>query len=164
MNTYKYTDETHTSVSVTGEYNGTVPLGHRFWKEWGIEDAVEAGEVLAHDFKTTEQLISENESAAIQTRFDAVYAPLDTVHGLIDVGRGKDGILGMENIKDAVAAHGSGLTEVESVAWIMSDNSVATLTIADLNQIIVDFNMRKQTIFTAYGEWRAGDKQEAFTL
>ena len=46
----------------------------------------------------------------------------------------------------------------------MSDNSVATLTIEDLNQIIVDFNMRKQDIFTAYGQWRAGDKQEAFTL
>ena len=127
-------------------------------------DAWQASEPVNTSTEPGPKIAELNAAEAINTRFNAVYEPLDTVHGFIDVGRGKDGILGMDNIKDAVAAHGSGLTEVESVAWIMSDNSVATLTIEDLNQIIVDFNMRKQDIFTAYGQWRAGDKQEAFTL
>jgi hypothetical protein len=147
--TVDYNTNTHNSVGVTDTHDDEL---YTTTKTFTLES------------KPVEVVAEYHSELAINTRFNAVYEPLDTVHGLIDVGRGKDGILGMDNIKDAVAAYGSGLTEVESVAWIMSDNSVATLTIADLNQIIVDFNMRKQDIFTAYGQWRAGDKQEAFTL
>ncbi len=164
MNTYKYTDETSNSVQVTGDNKGTVPRSHRFWQMWGVDVAEANGEIIAHDYKTQEQTIAENESAAINTRYEAVYEPLSTTHGLIDVGRSKDGILGFENIKDVIAAHGAGLTSVESVDWIMADNSIATLTMEDLNQVVIDFNLRKQSIFEQYGAWRAGDKLEAFTV
>ncbi|CAL9955009.1 hypothetical protein VPHD292_0006 [Vibrio phage D292] len=99
---------------------------------------------------------------AISTRYNSVYAPLETTHGLIDVGRGKDGILGIENIKDTAVAYDAGLNHVDSVAWIMADNSVVMLTIDDIKQIIVDFNLRKQVIFNAYGAWRETDRQAPF--
>lgn len=147
VNGYLYEGVTHTDTS------------EGYMRSIGMSD-----EVIESVLSQVERENGKRAERAIQTRFNAVYAPLETTHGLIDVGRGKDGILGMDSIKDAVAAHSSGLTEVESVSWIMSDNSVVTLTIADLNQIIVNFNLRKQAIFTAYSEWRSGDKQKEFTL
>jgi hypothetical protein len=52
---------------------------------------------------------------------------------------------------------------VDVVMWIMTDNSVAELTIGDLKSVIVDFNTRKQVIFMGYGQWRETDRQLPFT-
>ena len=54
MNTYKYANEENTAVNVTGEYNGFVPSTHRFWQEWGIADAITAGNVEA--YQTAQEL------------------------------------------------------------------------------------------------------------
>jgi hypothetical protein len=100
---------------------------------------------------------------AIGTRFDCVYAPVMTQHGLIDVGEGKDGVFGIENVRDALSAYSVGMGGVDVVMWIMTDNSVAELTIGDLKSVIVDFNTRKQVIFMGYGQWRETDRQLPFT-
>ncbi len=54
MNKYKYANAENTAVNVTGENNGYVPSTHRFWQEWGIADAIEAGEV--EEYQTAEEL------------------------------------------------------------------------------------------------------------
>ena len=54
MNTYKYANEENTTVNVTGDNNGFVPSTHRFWQEWGIADAIEAGEV--EEYQTAQEL------------------------------------------------------------------------------------------------------------
>ena len=54
MNTYKYANEENTAVNVTGDNNGYVPSTHRFWQEWGIADAIEAGEV--EEYQTAQEL------------------------------------------------------------------------------------------------------------
>lgn len=45
MNHYRYANAERTSVTVTGDNNGTVPKGHRFWRDWGVRDAEEAGKI-----------------------------------------------------------------------------------------------------------------------
>lgn len=101
---------------------------------------------------------------AIDTRYQAVYAPLPLGDSFIDVGRGKDGVMGIENVKDALLAYDSGMESTGSIMWIMTDNSVSTLTVADLKQVVIAFNIRKQDTFMAYGVWRETDRQTAFTL
>ena len=99
---------------------------------------------------------------AIDTRFGCVYAPVITRHGLIDVGEGKDGVFGIENVRDALSAYSAGMGGVDVVMWIMTDNSVVELTVDDLKSVIIDFNTRKQIIFMSYGQWRETDRQLPF--
>ena len=54
MNKYKYANAENTAVNVTGDNNGFVPSTHRFWQEWGIADAIEAGEV--EEYQTAEEI------------------------------------------------------------------------------------------------------------
>ena len=54
MNTYKYANAENTAVNVTGDNNGSVPSTHRFWQEWGIADAITAGNVEA--YQTAQEL------------------------------------------------------------------------------------------------------------
>lgn len=113
--------------------------------------------------KTKEEIAAINGKAAIVTRHEAIYSNLPTVKGDIDVGQGKDGIYGISNIMSAISAYNTGMMgPVLEVNWIMSDNSVVTLTVEELNQISVDFSLRKQQVFNAYGEWRTGDMQTPF--
>ncbi|AUR96160.1 hypothetical protein NVP1216O_32 [Vibrio phage 1.216.O._10N.222.55.C12] len=114
--------------------------------------------------KPTEVVAEYHSELAIETRFNAVYAPLETAHGFIDVGRGKDSVLGIDNVKDAIAGYDAGMVSIGSVMWIMTDNSVAELTIEDLRQVIIDFNIRKQVTFMQYGQWRETDRLTPFTI
>ena len=101
---------------------------------------------------------------AINTRYSAVYAPLAVGDSFIDIGRGKDGVLGIDNVKDTIMGYDAGLTGLGSVMWIMVDNSVMELTIDVLRQIIIDFNTRKQVTFMAYGQWRESDRLTPFVI
>ncbi len=101
---------------------------------------------------------------AINARYDAVYAPLAVGDSFIDIGRGKDGVLGIDNVKDTLAGYDAGMTGVDSVMWIMTDNSVMELTIHDLRQVIIDFNTRKQITFMDYGQWRETDRLTPFVI
>lgn len=113
--------------------------------------------------KPKEEIAAINGKAAIVARHEAIYSNLPTVKGDIDVGQGKDGIYGISNIMSAISAYNTGMMgPVLEVNWIMSDNSVVTLTIEELNQISADFSLRKQQVFNAYGEWRASDMQTPF--
>lgn len=113
--------------------------------------------------KPKEEIAAINGKAAIVTRHEAIYSNLPTAKGDIDVGQGKDGIYGISNIMSAISAYNTGMMgPVLEVNWIMSDNSVVTLTIEELNQISADFSLRKQQVFNAYGEWRASDMQTPF--
>ncbi|QZI93042.1 hypothetical protein SIPHO014v1_p0043 [Vibrio phage 82E32.3] len=101
---------------------------------------------------------------AIDTRYNSVYEPLPFGDKFIDVGRGKDGVLGIDNVKDALSAYDTGLNGVDTAVWIMSDNSVQEMSIADLKQVIVDFNARKQIVFMQYSEWRTSDRLTKFEV
>lgn len=63
-NTFKFTNKECTSVQVTGDINATVPKGHRFWNEYGISDAIEAGEV---QFITESEIV--NDFSEIDAKF-----------------------------------------------------------------------------------------------
>lgn len=114
--------------------------------------------------KPTEEIASYHSELAVATRHNAVYAPLPFGDNFIDVGRGKDGVLGIDNVKDTIAGYAAGMTGIGSVMWIMTDNSVEELTIDDLNQVIVDFNTRKQLVFMEYSQWREGDRLTKFEV
>ncbi len=114
--------------------------------------------------KPVEEVSTYHSELAINTRYDAVYAPLAAGDNFIDIGRGKDGVLGIDNVKDTIMGHDSGMEGVGSVMWIMADNSVMELTIDALRQIIIDFNTRKQVAFTAYGQWRESDRLTPFVI
>lgn len=114
--------------------------------------------------KPVEEVSAYHGELAINTRYDAVYAPLAVGDNFIDIGRGKDGVLGIDNVKDTIMGYDSGMEGAGSVMWIMTDNSVMELTIADLRQIIVDFNTRKQITFMAYGQWRETDRLSPFEV
>ncbi|AUR98971.1 hypothetical protein NVP1259O_09 [Vibrio phage 1.259.O._10N.286.48.F4] len=142
-----YNTNTHNPIGVTDTYN---------------DELYTTTKTFALESKPTEVVAEYHSELAIETRFDAVYAPLETTHGLIDVGRGKDSVLGIDNVKDAIAGYEAGMVSIGSVMWIMTDNSVAELTIADLRQVIIDFNIRKQVTFMQYGQWRETDRQLPF--
>lgn len=112
--------------------------------------------------KPDSEVFDYHSELAINTRYDAIYAPLAVGDGLIDIGRGKDGVLGIDNVKDTLAGYDAGMTGINSVMWIMTDNSVTELTINDLRQVIIDFNTRKQITFMAYGQWRETDRLTPF--
>lgn len=114
--------------------------------------------------KPAEEVSAYHAELAIETRYNAVYAPLAFDGSFIDTGRGKDGVLGIDNIKDALSAYEAGMTGVESVMWIMTDNSVKELTIDDLRQVIIAFNTRKQVVFMQYGTWRETDRLTPFEV
>lgn len=61
-------------------------------------------------------------------------------------------------------AYAVGAPEDSPVQWIMSDNSVVDITLADLGNILIQFNLRKQGIFNSYSLWRSGDKLTPFVL
>lgn len=50
---FKYTDETNSGVSVLsdGGQSQYIPRSHRLWREMGVKDAEEAGEILPFDYK-----------------------------------------------------------------------------------------------------------------
>ena len=112
-----------------------------------------------------EPVIAElHQELAIQTRYDAIYDVLLITKGLIDIGAGKDGVLGIENLKDTLAAVSLGVDASKGVQWIMADNTVAVLEITDIEEAVVKFNTRKQAVFLAYGMWRSGDMLTPFAV
>ncbi len=74
MNTYKYANEENTAVNVTGDNNGFVPEGHRFWREWGIADAIKEGKVEAF---ITQEEIEKQESDKLVAEAKAYLANTD---------------------------------------------------------------------------------------
>ncbi|CAH9011791.1 putative DUF4376 domain-containing protein [Vibrio phage 168E36-1] len=114
--------------------------------------------------KPDSEVFDYHSELAINTRYDAVYAPLAVGESFIDIGRGKDGVLGIDNVKDTLAGYDAGMTGIDAVMWIMTDNSVMELTINDLRQVIVDFNTRKQVAFMDYGQWRETDRLTPFVI
>lgn len=67
---FKYTDETNSSVTVVsgsgqGQY---IPRSHRFWRELGVKEAEEAGEILAHDYV---------EPVTVEEAYQAKYAEIN---------------------------------------------------------------------------------------
>lgn len=114
------------------------------------------------------KVVEFNSENAVSTRYTSIYKtlPITLSSGVsteIDIGVGKDGVLGIDNVKDAVAAFTAGMEVTGGTYWIMADNSVELVTIDDLNQVIIDFNTRKQEVFNAYGLWRSGDRLTPFT-
>lgn len=57
----KYTDEVQSAVSTGGM---VIPRGHRFWVEYEIDKAEEAGEILPHDYLTPEQQLEQDKAEA----------------------------------------------------------------------------------------------------
>ncbi|CAH9012743.1 putative DUF4376 domain-containing protein [Vibrio phage 424E50-1] len=108
--------------------------------------------------KSAEEVVEYYSQLAINTRYEAIYAPLLVGNRLIDIGKGRDGVLGIDNVKDALAGYSAGITDRISVDWIMKDNVILSLDFEDLQKIVVDFNIRKQKIYTEYSEWRLTDK------
>ncbi|CAH9012948.1 putative DUF4376 domain-containing protein [Vibrio phage 501E54-1] len=108
--------------------------------------------------KSIEEVVEYYSQLAISTRYEAIYAPLLVGNHLIDIGKGKDGVLGIDNVKDALSGYDAGITDITSVDWIMKDNQLVSLDLKDLQKIVVDFNVRKQKIFTEYSEWRLTDQ------
>lgn len=116
----------------------------------------------------TEKIAEYNKELAINSRYDAIYRtlPITLSSGVstsVDIGAGKDAVLGIDNIKDAVMSSQSG-HEATEVYWIMTDNSVELVTIGDLKNMIVEFNKRKQLIFQQYGVWRQSDCLQPFEV
>ena len=74
MNTYKYANEENTTVNVTGDNNGSVPEGHRFWQEWGIADAIKEGKVEAF---ITQEEIEKQEADKLVAEAKAYLAKTD---------------------------------------------------------------------------------------
>ena len=105
-----------------------------------------------------------HQELAIQTRYDAIYDVLLIGKGLIDIGAGKDGVLGIDNLKDTLAAISLGMDTTNGVQWIMADNTVVVLEVQDIEEAVVKFNTRKQAVFTNYGLWRSGDMLTPFTV
>ena len=114
--------------------------------------------------KPDDEVSTYHSELAINTRYSAIYAPLAVGDSFIDIGRGKDGVLGIDNVKDTIAGYNAGMTDLDSVMWIMTDNSVMELNIHDLQQVIIDFNTRKQVTFMAYGQWRESDRLSPFAI
>lgn len=142
-----------------------VPL-HSYDDDFALWESLEPVMVVTDG---NAKLREYNANTAISTRYEAVYAILpitlvSAIESTIDVGQGKDGVYGIDNIKDAVTAYNVGMTSTGTVLWIMADNSVQELTLVDLNQVIIDFNERKQNVFNAYSTWRNGDTLTPFVV
>lgn len=116
----------------------------------------------------SEAVSGYNRELAINSRYGAIYQTLPIilssgVNTFVDIGVGKDGVLGIDNIKDAVMSHQAG-HEATEVYWIMTDNSVELVTVSDLQGMVVEFNKRKQFVFQQYGLWRQGDCLHPFVV
>jgi hypothetical protein len=138
---------------------------HSFEEEtslWASQEPVDAST------DPSESISGYNRQLAIDSRYDAIYRTLPIilssgVSTSVDIGAGKDAVLGIDNIKDAVMSSQSG-HEATEVYWIMTDNSVELVTIGDLKNMIVEFNKRKQLIFQQYGVWRQSDCLQPFEV
>lgn len=116
----------------------------------------------------SEVVARHNRELAINSRYDAIYQTLPVtlssgVSTFVDIGVGKDGVLGVDNIKGAVISHQAG-HEATEVYWVMADNSVELVTVSDLQGMLVEFNKRKQFVFQQYGVWRQGDCLHPFEV
>lgn len=126
--------------------------------------------VRTHYFepKSAEEIAAIHSTDAFKERYTATYKSLavtlkDGEEVLFDVGAGKDGVLGIDNIKDLLLAFQYGDPE-EPINWIMADNKVVPVMAADLGNALIEFNRRKQLVFAAYSKWRSGNKQNPFTF
>ncbi len=105
------------------------------------------------------------EHVAQNTRVAAEYASLPFGKALIQAGKGKDGIRGIDRLNRV-------LTEVsihpersdETLDWISEDNSIVHLKLDDVKGIVSSFSSRQQSLFEQYALWRSGDKQEPFVF
>lgn len=143
---------------------GGLPF-HSFEEEtslWASKEPVDAST------DPSESISGYNKQLAINSRYDAIYRTLPItlssgVSTFVDIGAGKDAVLGIDNIKDAVMSSQSGHDATE-VYWIMTDNSVEVVTVNDLQNMIVEFNKRKQFVFQQYGVWRQSNHLSPFKV
>ena len=155
-------DEVDERYSIVNE-NGVslYPLGDDA-SIWASQEPVDASTDPA------EEVSRHNRELATNSRYDATYQalPITLSSGIstfVDTGAGKDGVLGIDNIKDAVMSHQAG-HDASEVYWIMADNSVELVTVNDLQNMIVEFNKRKQFVFQQYGVWRQSNHLSPFKV
>ena len=146
---------------ITYIYNGVVhsDFSEQYMQSLGMTDENMESVLNQRDFE-----LGQYEAQAIKTRYKHIYSPLAIGKGVLDVGVGKDGVFGIDNLKDTLVAVDLGLDASSGVNWIMADNSVQVLMIEDIQEAIRNFNLRKQEVFEAYGAWRAGDKLTPFSM
>lgn len=157
----------HYEVIEHKEDSGYYNIGSEY-KDTHDDELLVTTRVFTYTKRSEQAIADQHQIEALPTRYAGVYSvlPITLESGVktgIDVGRGKDGVLGIDNIKDTIL-HLQLVDNPGTVFWIMSDNSVAELTSKDLRNALVAFNTRKQQVFKGYSEWRSGDKQVAFKL
>lgn len=86
---------------------------------------------------TLEQRLERQRQILKQERIERVSAPIDNVQVATPEDR--------ENVQWAAS-------NVESIDWIMADNTVQTLTAADLQAVISQYTLRKRELFGVYAD------------
>lgn len=105
--------------------------------------------------KSDNEIMAYHSSLAIQERYDAVYAPINHNENAFQVGKGKDGIYGIDNFKGKlIAALANPELENQVFDWIDEDNNIVTLTLADVRVIVAEFDARQQKVMDSYNAWR----------
>ena len=112
--------------------------------------------------KSNEDIIKYHEELAARTRTVKIHDLLAWDDTFVDIGAGKDGVLGITNLKDTLLAIDLGADTTNGIPWIMYDNNVRILMPDDIRALVLAFALRKGEVFTAYGMWRASDKLTPF--
>lgn len=104
--------------------------------------------------------LQQNQEIAKKTRNDAINADLDVGGRVFQVGA-----KARDNLNEAInKCQRDQLPESESRDWILADNKVASVTFADLKEVMNAYATRMDVIFQAYALWRAGNKKELFSV
>ncbi|WP_172565586.1 hypothetical protein [Vibrio navarrensis] len=102
---------------------------------------------------------------AIQTRKSATFSDIEYHGKLYQMGQGKDGLFGIDNFNKRIAAVAANPDKAqESIDWIAKSNEIVSLTYEDVRAIVNAFYDREQAIFTAYNQWRSGDRLTPFKV
>lgn len=108
----------------------------------------------------TYELIENNVSQAKMTRDAAMIANIlvFNVSWQVDAQ-------GRDNMKNAIeTAQRQGILETETRSWILADNTIRETTAPELAAVLDAYTMRMDTIYAAYGIWKAGNKLEPFVI
>lgn len=150
MFSYIYDGKSHTSLDL--EYMSGLGM---------------SGEAIDSVFNSLEYERTRRENASFAERYAATYAIIEVEieSGQLcafDIGKGRDGVYGIQNINDALMSLMLGDDPTAIFNWMMADNSEHPVTLNDLKAVAVEFNLRKNKIHTAHRDWRATDKDVSF--
>lgn len=119
--------------------------------------AFEAGNV--EEVVTTAERAQMNSEEAKKTRDEAIEAPIASAGFIFDIdAKARD------NIRNSIEFAKRNPLAPQEAQWILADNSILTVTVADLEAVMDAYSIRMQQIFDSYTLWRVGDKQQPFTL